>query len=124
MKITRKFIEEHDRMLTKVSGGLCDTQLARYMTVICREKGARPSGKQLIDLTEVGCINNLSVRGVTNYSKREPERPSSQLALLVGDCAVHYGMARAYQTFAVEKRLSVEIFQEKDAAFAWFNKKA
>jgi hypothetical protein len=119
MRISRHFLEEQDMTLIRVRGELDDNKLMRYAVALNRIVEKSGAVRHIVDFREVSCLKRLSVLGVTEYAKREPDQPEGSLALLISDSSFHFGMARAYQTFALEKRMAVEIFQERDAAVAW-----
>jgi hypothetical protein len=119
--VKRHYIKESNIILTKVFGDMTDPHLFRHLLANKREAEGASDFKQLIDFREVGCMKGLTVRAVTEYAKYEPERPGSLLALLIPDSHFHFGMARAYQTFVLEKRKSVEIFKDLDSAEAWLS---
>jgi hypothetical protein len=119
VRVKRHYIKESHIIRTKVFGEMTAPHLFRHL---CANKGEAEGAsdfKQLIDFREVGCTKGLTVHAVTEYAKREPVRSDSLLALLILDNSFHFGMARAYQTFVLEKRKSVEIFKDVDSAEAW-----
>jgi len=119
VRVKRDYIKESNLIRTKVFGDMTSPQLFRHLLANKGEAEGPSDFKQLIDFREVGCMKELTVHAVTGYAKREPERPDSLLALVVPDSPLHFGMARAYQTFVIEKRKSVEIFTDPDSAEAW-----
>ena len=119
MRITRRFIEEDNFLLTKISGTLNDQRLMKYLTLLNRNAQRLTACKQLVDCRGVSCMNDISVRGTTEYAKQEPTQQEDLLALLIPNGPLSFGMARVYQTFATEKRRAVQIFCDFDQAKAW-----
>ena len=119
MRVKRHYIKERNLIRTKIFGEMADPHLFRHLLANKGEAEGPSDFKQLVDFRDVGCMKGLTVRAVTEYAKREPERTGSLLVLLIPDSPLHFGMARAYQTFVTEKRKSVEIFTDLDSAEAW-----
>jgi len=122
MRVLRRIVKEQDLVLTKISGCLNDKQLMKYISVLGRTDGEKPQTKQLVDCRNVTCMRKMTVRGATSYAKREPIEQDHLSALLIPDNSLSFGMARAYQTFASEKKRNVEIFKDFDHAMVWLNK--
>lgn len=75
--------------------------------------------KELGDCRNLKYADNLSVNGTTQAAASEIDRPESLLALLIHDDKLIYGLVRAYQAFAEDRRKSVKIFTKIEEALYW-----
>ncbi|MCP4550167.1 MAG: hypothetical protein GY835_27210 [bacterium] len=121
MGFSRFYLKELDFILTRHPRELDDESLIRYTIDFNKEFEGSVRFREISDCRGLQGIDNLTVEGTTRAAELEIDRPNCRLAILVKDTKEHYGMARAYQMFASDKRGAVEVFTDLTKALIWLN---
>ncbi|MCK5519677.1 MAG: hypothetical protein KAI81_01070 [Candidatus Marinimicrobia bacterium] len=119
MGFSRYFQKDHNFMFTKISGEINDDNLMDHVLALNKKTDGITNLKELADCREITSMEKLTVQGIVRCSQSETNRPESLLALLVTDSTFLYGMARAYQTFSIDRRKAVMIFKNINEALIW-----
>ncbi len=119
MGFSRHYLKDHRFMFTKISGEVNDQNLVQHVIDLNKETEGISDLRELADCREISSLEKLTVQGTATSGDTERDRPDSLLARLVTDSTLLFGLARAYQTFAENKRKSVEIFKDIHKALTW-----
>lgn len=77
----------------------------------------RPSLDQLLDLTEAH-VDTLTSADIRTLSEVTPFGPRSRRAI-VASSAVAFGLARMFQILADDRRGTIRVFEDREAAELW-----
>ena len=119
MIFSRHFSKDHNFMYTKIAGEINDQNLRQHVIDKNKETEGISNFRELADCREISCMDSLTVQGAADSADTERDMHDSLLAILVTNSTLLFGLARAYQTFAEDRRKSVEIFKDIDKALAW-----
>ncbi|MDH5641064.1 MAG: hypothetical protein OEY28_07200 [Nitrospira sp.] len=120
MGFSRHWLRDHGFVLTMVRGSINGRSLMEHVRALNQESHGISGLKELVDCRELIDVSALSVCGVTDASMSETKKPGSRLVfLLPKHSPVLYGIARAYQMFAMERRDAVMISTDFVEAVQW-----
>ena len=119
MTFARYYDYDHDFVVTVIDGVMNDDNLMKHVIELNEATKSMVNMREFGDATGITDMSELTAMGASRCATHESHRPTSKLAILVSDNPVVYGMARAYQTFSMEKREDVQIFHTKVEALAW-----
>ena len=115
-----KLFRDERFLLTRVVDTIDGASLLEHVFDVNAETEGLDGVRELADCRELKSVAGLSVGMTTASAEQETKKVGSRLAILTPpDNDLIYGMARAYQTLALESRAAVEVFRDYDAAINW-----
>ncbi len=120
MPFERRYCPEQRFMLTTLGGRIDDDDLMDHVLALNEQTAGIEGLLEFGDCAGVKDIDSLSVRGTTRCAEREAVKPGSRLVIYVPpNDPLTFGLARAYQAFAEDKRDAVRGCSSVDEALTW-----
>lgn len=101
-----------DFVYVKLSSDVDDKQLAEHISLYNIEAKERTGLLELCDCRQITSIEKITVQGCVEIGERDTGQNrflGGKLAFLVSN-ELQFGLARAFQTFAIESGRKIEIF--------------
>jgi hypothetical protein len=120
MGFSRHHLESQRFVISYVTGVVDDHALGDHVRQLNELTQNMPHLMEVADCRTVTAVDGLSVNGAVLAAELEVHRPESRFAIVLSPGnELHYGLARAYQTFAEPKRGKVELLTDLDEALVW-----
>ena len=121
MKSVRSYPHEFNLVITTTPEELNDQNLLEQVKKLNRETAGISDLKEIGDCHNLEDVSKLTVEATIRAGSSENDGPGSLFALLIPDNKLVFGLARACQTFAEDRRKSVMIFAGIEKALEWLS---